>query len=157
MYVRVDYKESWVPKNWCFWTVVWRRLLRVPCTARRYNQSILMEISPDIFIGRTSVEAETPMLCPPDANNWHIGKDPDAGRDWSRRRRDYRGWDGWMVSPTQWTWVWLNSRSWWWTGRPGLLQFMGSQTVGHDWVIELNWTELISFWGGDNEEKEEMK
>ena len=51
-----------------------------------------------------------------------------------------RGWDGWMASPTQWTWVWVNSESWWWTGRPGVLQFMGSQRVGHDWAIELNWT-----------------
>ena len=56
---------------------------------------------------------------------------------------DDRGWDGWMASPTQWTWVWVNSGSWWWTGRPGMLQFMGSQRVGHDWVIELNWTEWL--------------
>ena len=55
---------------------------------------------------------------------------------------DDRGWDGWMVSPTRWTWVWVNSGSWWWTGRPGMLRFMGSQRVGHDWVTELNWTEL---------------
>ena len=54
---------------------------------------------------------------------------------------DDRGWDGWMASPTQWTWVWVNSRSWWWTGRPGVLRFMGWQRVGHDWVTELNWTE----------------
>ena len=54
-----------------------------------------------------------------------------------------RGWDGWMASPTQWTWVWMNSRSWWWTGRPGMLWFMGSQRVGHDWATELNWTELM--------------
>ena len=55
--------------------------------------------------------------------------------------RDDRGWDGWMASLTQWTWIWVNSRSWWWIGRPGVLQFMGSQRVGHDWVTELNWTE----------------
>ena len=52
---------------------------------------------------------------------------------------DDRGWDGWMASPTQWTWVWVNSRSWWWTGRPGVLWFMGSWRVGHDWATELNW------------------
>ena len=52
---------------------------------------------------------------------------------------DDRGWDRWMASPTQWTWVWVNSRSWWWTGKPGVLQSMGSQIVGHDWVTELNW------------------
>ena len=56
---------------------------------------------------------------------------------------DDRGWDSWMASLTRWTWVWVNSRSWWWTGRPGVLQFMGSQTVGHDWATELNWTELM--------------
>ena len=58
-----------------------------------------------------------------------------------------RGWDGWMASLTRWTWVWVNSGSWWWTGRPGMLRFMGSQTVGHDWVTELNWTDgfLTSF------------
>ena len=57
-----------------------------------------------------------------------------------RRRRGSRGWDGWIASPTQWTWVWMNSGSWWWTGRPGVLRFMGSQRVGHDWALaELNW------------------
>ena len=60
-----------------------------------------------------------------------------------RRRGNDRGWDGWVASPTRWTWVWVNSRSWWWTGRPGMLRFMGSQRVRHDWVTELNWTELI--------------
>ena len=54
---------------------------------------------------------------------------------------DDRGWDGWMASPTRWTWVWVNSGNWWWTGRPGVLQFMGSERVGHDWATELNWTE----------------
>ena len=65
---------------------------------------------------------------------------------WGRLRAggegDSRGWDGWMASPTQWTWVWVDSGSWWWTGRPGVLQFMGSQGVGHDWATELNWTGL---------------
>jgi len=58
---------------------------------------------------------------------------------------DDRGWDGWMASPTQWTWVWVNSGSWWWTGRPGVLQSMGSQRVEHNWATEMNWTELIAF------------
>ena len=58
---------------------------------------------------------------------------------------DDRGWDGWMASLTRWTWVWVNSRSWWWTGRPGVLQFMGSQRVGHAWVTELNWIFIIFF------------
>ena len=85
----------------------------------------------------TDAEAETPVLWPPDAKNWLIGKDPDAGKDW-RWEKGITGWDGWMSSPTRWTWVWVNSGSWWWTGRPGVLQCMGSQTVGHDWVTELN-------------------
>ena len=63
----------------------------------------------------------------------------------ARRKGDDRGWDGWMASPTRWTWVWVNSGSWWWTGRPGVLQFMGSQRVGHDWATELNWTEWASY------------
>ena len=56
---------------------------------------------------------------------------------------DNKGWDGWMVSPTQWTWVWVESSSWWWTGRPGMLRFIGSQRIGHDWVTELNWSSII--------------
>ena len=93
-----------------------------------------------VFIGRTDAEAETLILCPPHAKSWLIGKDPDAGQDWRQEEKGTTGWDGWMASPTQWTWVWVNSRSWWWTGRPGLLRSMGSQRVGHDWVTEQNWT-----------------
>ena len=62
------------------------------------------------------------------------------GKIEGRRRGDDRGWDGWMASPTQWTWVWVDSGSWWWTGRPGVLWFIGSQRVGHDWATKLNWT-----------------
>ena len=91
-----------------------------------------------VCIGRTDVEAETPILRPPDAKSWLIWKDPDAGKDWEG---DNRGWDGWMASPIQWTWVWVNSGSWWRTGRPGVLWFMGSQRVVYDWATELNWTE----------------
>ena len=93
------------------------------------------------LIGRTDAEAETPILWPPHVKSWLIGKDPDAGRDWGRGEGDDRGWDGWMVSLTRCTWVWVNSGSWWWTGRPGELRFMGSQRVGHDWATELNWTD----------------
>ena len=65
---------------------------------------------------------------------------------------DDRGWDGWMTSPTRWTWIWVNSGSWWWTGRPGVLRFMGSQRVGHNWVTELNWTEpeIFEWWCENN-------
>ena len=65
------------------------------------------------------------------------------GKIESGKRRDDRGWNGWMASPTQWTWVWVNCGSWWWTGKPGVLQSMGSQRVGHDWVTELNWRKTL--------------
>ena len=93
-----------------------------------------------VFTGRTDVEAETPILWPPDAKSWLTGKDPDAGKDWGQEEKGMRGWDGWMASPTQWTWVCVDSRSWWWTRRPDVLRFMESQRVGHDWATELNWT-----------------
>ena len=95
-----------------------------------------------VFIGRTDAEAETPVLWPPDIKNWLIGKDPDAGKDcrWEEKGTTEDE-ISWMASPTQWTWAWVNSRSWWWTGRPGMLWFMSLQRVGHDWVTGLNWTE----------------
>ena len=93
-----------------------------------------------VFIGRTDVEAETPIFWPRDAKNWLIGKEPWC---WERLKAggegDDRGWDGWMASPTWWTRVWVNSGSWWWTGGPGVLRCMGLQRVGHDWATELNW------------------
>ena len=80
----------------------------------------------------------------------HIFCKPNGPWCWERLKAggegDDRGWDGWMASPTQWTWVWVNSGSWWWTGRPGMLQSMGSQRVRHDWATELNWTELNGPW-----------
>ena len=93
-----------------------------------------------VFIGRTDVEAETLILWPTDVKSWLIWEDPDAGKDWGQEEKGMIEGDGWMASPTQWTWVWVNSGSWWWTGRPGVLQFMGSQRVGHNWATELNWT-----------------
>ena len=95
------------------------------------------------FIGRTDAEAETPILWPPDAKNWLTGKAPDAGKDWRQEEKGMTGWDDWMASLTQWTWVWVSFGSWWWTGRPGVLWSMGSQRVGHDWATELDWTFLI--------------
>ena len=68
---------------------------------------------------------------------WLIGKDPDAGRDWGQEEKGTT--EDEMASPTRWAWVWVNSGSWWWTGRPGVLQFMESQRVGHNWATELNW------------------
>ena len=95
-----------------------------------------------IFTGRTDAEAAAPILWPPDMKNWLTGKDPDAGKDWRQEGKGMTRWDGWMASPTQWTWISAGSESWWWTGKPGVLQSMGLQRVAHVWVMELNWTEL---------------
>ena len=141
--------ESWSVKKaehqridafelWC-----WRRLLRVPWTARRSNQSILKEISPGSSLEGLMLKLKLQHF-------GHLMRRVDSlektlmlGGIGGRRRRDNRGWDGWMASLTRWTWVWVNSGSWWWTGRPGMLWFMGLQRVGHDWATELNWTELL--------------
>ena len=136
----LDYKESWVLKNfyafelWC-----WRRLLRVPWTARRSNQSILKEISPDIHWKDWcwSWNSNTLATWCEELTHWKIpwfwGRLKVGGEG------DDRGWDGWMASLTRWIWVWASSRSWWWTGRLGMLPSMGSQRVRRDWVTELNW------------------
>ena len=138
----LDYKESWALKNWCFWTVVLEKTLESPLDCKE-----IKPINPKgnhfwIFTGRTDAEAETPILWPPDGKNWLIGKDPDAGKDWGRRRRGQQRMRWLDASPTWWTWVWVNSRNWWWTGRPGVLQSMGSQKVGHDWATELRWKQF---------------
>ena len=132
--------ESWTIKKAEHWRIdafelwCWRRHLRVPWTARRSNQSILKEISWNSNTLATWWEELTHWIRP-----WC----------WERLRAggegDSRGWDGWMASLTQWTWVWVDSGSWWWTGRPGVLWFMGSQRAGHDWATELNWTEWIRY------------
>ena len=122
---------------WC-----WRRLLRVPWTARRCNQSILKEISPGCSLEGLMLKLKLQYF-------GHLLQRPDSLKRpwcWERLRAggkgDDRGWDSWMTLPTQWTWVWVDSGSWWWTGRPCMLWFMGSQRVGHDWATEQNWTEL---------------
>ena len=91
------------------------------------------------FFGRNDAKAETPILWPPDAKSWLIGKDSDAGRDWGQEEKgttedEMAGWHHWLDG----RWVWVNSGGWWWTGRPGVLRFMGLQRVGHDWATELN-------------------
>ena len=119
----------------------WRRLLRVPWTARIYNQSILKEISPGYSLEGLMVKLKLQYLATSceELTHW---KRPWC---WETLRAggegDDRGWDGWMASATRWTWVWVDSRSWWWAGRPGMLWFMGLQRVGQDWVTELNWSK----------------
>ena len=137
----LDYEESWAPKNWCFWSVVLEKTLESPLDCKEIQPVHSKEDQPCDLFGRNDAKAETPVLWPPHVKSWLIGEDSDAGKDWDRRNGDDREWDGWMASLTQWTWVWVNSGSWWWTGRPGVLWFMGSQTVWHDWVTELYWTE----------------
>ena len=141
--------ESWtIKKAEC------RRIMLLNCgVGEDYWESLGLQGDPTspskgdwswVLIGRTDAEAETPILWPPDMKSWLIWKDPDARKDWGQEEKGMTEWDGWIASSTRWTWVWVDSGSWWWTGRPGVLQFMGMQRVGHDWVTELNWTTSFS-------------
>ena len=139
----LDYKETWVLKNRCFWTVVLEKTLECPLDYKE-----IQPVHPKgnqfwILIGRIDAEAETPILWPPDAKNWLIGKDPDAGKYWRQEEKgatedEMVGWhhrlDGHEFEQVL--------GSWWWTGKHGMLHSMGSQRVGHNWVTELNWIEL---------------
>ena len=122
-------------KNWCFWTVVLEKILESPLTARRSNQSILKEINPEYLLERLMLKLKHQFW----GEELTLWKRPWC---WERLKAegkvDDRWWNGWMASPTQWTWVWVSSGSWWWTGKRGMLQSMESQRVRHDWVIELN-------------------
>ena len=132
------YKESWAPKNWCFWTVVLEKTLASPLDCKEIQPVHPKGNRSWIFIGRTDAEAETLILLPPDARNWPIRKILMLGKTEGRRRRGQQRMSWWMASLTQWTWVWVNSGSWWWTGRPGMLQSMGWQKDMTEW---LNWVE----------------
>ena len=121
---------------WC-----WRRLLRVPWTTRKSNQSILKKISSGYSLERLMLKLKLQYF-------GHFMRRVNSLEKtwcweglWAGGEGDDRGWDGWMASQIRWTWVWVKSGSWWWTGRPGVLQFMGSQRAGHNWATELNWTE----------------
>ena len=142
--------ESWTIKKAEHWRIdtfeLWcqRILLRVPWTARRSNQSTLKEISPECSLEGLMLKLKLQLLATWCEELTHL-KRPWC---WERLKAggegDDRGRDGWMASPTQGTWVWVNSQSWWWTGRPGMLWFMGSQRVRHDGAAELNWTEIMA-------------
>ena len=140
--------ESWTIKKTECWRInafelwCWRRLLRVHWTSRRSNQYILKEISPGCSLEGLMLKLKLQYFGPLTRGADSLEKTLTLGKIEGRRRRGW-GWDGWVASLTQWTWVWVNSGSWWWTGRPGVLQFTGSQRVGHNWVTELNWTESM--------------
>ena len=146
--------ESWTIKKaehrgidafelWC-----WRKLLRVPWTTRRSKQSILKEISPEYSLEGLMLKWNSQyfghLMWKTDSleNTLMLERLRAGGEEDDRGEGDDRGWDGWMTSPTQWTAVWVNSRSWWWAGRPGVLWFMGLQRVGHNWASELNTTRF---------------
>ena len=138
----LDYKESWVLKNWCFWTVVLEKTLESPLDCKRSNQSILKEISPGCSLEGLMLKLKFQYFGHLMRRTTSLEKTLMLGKtEGGRRGRQRMRW--WMTSPTQWTWVWANSRSWWWTGKPGVLHSVGSQRVGHDWATELNWTEYM--------------
>ena len=138
----LDCKESWKLKNWCFWTVVLEKTLESPLDCKEIQPVHPKGDQSWVFTGRTGTEAETPILGHLMWRTNSLEKTLMLGKIEGRRRRDDRGWDGWMASLTWWTWVWVSSGSWWWTGKPGVLQSMEKHRVGHNWVTELNWTEL---------------
>ena len=136
---RIDAFELWCWRRW---------LLRVPWTARRSNQSILKEISPRCSLEGLMLKLKLQYF-------GHLMRRADSlektlmlEKIEGRSRGDERGWDGWMASPTPWTWVWVDSRGWWWTGRPAVLQFMRSKRIGHNWATELKW-KLPILWPPD--------
>ena len=144
----LNHKEGWAPNNWCFWTMLLEKTLdwescglqgiKTSQSQRKLIVNILWRNWCWSWSSNTLATwcEELTLLKWPWC--WERLKVGGEGDD--------RGWDGWMASLTQWTWVWVNSGSWWWTGRPGLLQFMGSQRAGHDWVTELNWTDIYIQW-----------
>ena len=124
-------------QNWCFLTVVLDKTLESPLNCKEIQQ--VKGNQSWTFFGTTDAKAETPILWPPDAKSWLIWKDPDAGKNWRQMEKGTKeDKDGWMASPNQWTWIWASSGSWWWTGKPDVLQSMGSQS--QTWLSD--WTEL---------------
>ena len=136
----LDYKENWAPKHFAFELWYWRRLLRVPWTARRSNQSILRKLVLNIHWKDWCWSWNSNTLTTWCKELTHL-KRPWC---WERLKvggeGDDRGWDGWMASSTQWTWVWVNSGRWWWTGRPGVLHAVHGVSKG--WTRLNDWTEL---------------
>ena len=146
--------ESIAFELWC-----WRRLLRVPWTARRSNQFILKEISPEYSLEGLMLKLELQYFGHLLWRTDSFEKTLMLGQIEGRRRGGWHMMRGLDVITAQWIWVWVNSGSWWWTGRPGILQSMGSQRVGHNWVTELNWrvTEFPSVFQMSHKSKDKLK
>ena len=136
----LDHKESWVLKNGCFWTVVLEKTLESPLDCKEINQSILKEICPEYSLEGLMLRLKLQYFVQLMRRADSFEKTLMLGRIEGRREGNNRGWDGWMASPTHWMW---DFRSWWWKGKPGVLQSTGSQRVGYDWANELNWTEVL--------------
>ena len=136
----LDYKESWAPNNWCFWTVVLEKTLESPLDCKEIQPVHLKGDQSWVFIGKWCWSQYSNTLAIRFEELTHLKR--SWCWEWLKAGEGAdRGWDGWMASPTQWTWVWASSRSWWWTGRPSMLQSMGLQRVKHNLVTELNWRE----------------
>ena len=134
------------PKGNQPWTFIGRTDAEAPILWLQYfdckesNQSTIKEINPECSLEGLMLKLKLKLQYF-DSKNWLIWKDPDAGPDWRQEEKGTdRGWDGWMASPMQWTWVWVSSKSWWWTGKPGMLQSVGLQRARHYWATEWNWT-----------------
>ena len=139
--------ESWTVKKAehgridAFELRYWRRLLRVHWTARKSNQFILKDINPECSLEGLMLKLKLQFFGHMMGRADSFEKTLMLRKIEGRRRRRQQRMSGWMASPTRWTWVWVNSGSWWWTGRPDVLRFMGSQRVRYDWATKLNWTE----------------
>ena len=137
----LDCKESWAPKNWCFWTVVLEKVLEIPLDIKEIQPVHPKGTQSWIFTGRTDAEAETPILWPPDEKNWLIWMTLMLWKTDGGRRRGWQRMRGRIASPTQWRWLWVIPGSWWRTGRPGVLQSMGSR---RNTTEQLYWARVLN-------------
>ena len=139
----MDCEESWVPKNWCFWTVVLEKTLESPLDCKEIQPVHSKGDQSWVFIGRTDAEAETPILWPPHAKSWLIGKDPESGRDWGQEEKWMTGWDGWMASMdmglSKLRELVMDRKAW----HAAIHGFAKSQTRLNNWT-ELNWACMES-------------
>ena len=140
----LDCEESWAPKNWCFWTVVLEKTLESPFDFKEIQPVHPKGNQSWIFIGRPDAKVETPILWPPDAKNWVIGKDPDSGKDWRLEEKgttedEMVGWCHWLDGHelSKLHELVMDRETW-------RAAVHGSQWVGHDWATELNWTEFMA-------------